>query len=514
METLDLSQIEEIIARLSENDRSELKKLASVELKKPFIPNPGPQTEALLSEADLLLFGGSAGGGKSAVEVGCAALGHYNGLILRREATQLDGLIAFSYEVFGNIGTFNKVEKIWTWDDGHTLKFAGLNQADDWRKHAGNARDYFAFDEAGEFLKEQIFSLIGWLRTTRPGQRCRVILGSNPPRGGDGLWMVEEFAPWLDPLYPNPAKTSELRWTIVVKGVTEWVDAPGVYVRNDEQYEALSRTFIPSNLNDNPYLKDTGYRARLQALPEPLRSQLLHGDFLAGSEDHEWQVIPTPWVKAAMDNWLGEPKGVMRSIACDPAQGGPDRTAIACLYDGNNFGSIQTRPGIETPDGPSVAALILKYRRDGAAIGIDMTGAWGGSARDMLRRDNQIEAIPIVFSMQGDGLDPITRYGYANLRAKMYWEFKRALDPDNGEGVTLPPDKQLMAELTAVIYRERSGKIQLEDKDKIRERIGVSTDKADAVVMAWYIRHRNLKAAKVGPKLRAPVGGAQGWMNN
>jgi N-acetylmuramoyl-L-alanine amidase len=512
---VDLRQLEALIARLSEDDRKEIEKLAANELARPFIPNPGPQTNALLSDADILLYGGQAGSGKTSLEVGCAALDHYNGLILRREATQLDGLIQFSHEVFDGVGEFNKVEKVWTWGGGRTLKFAGLQQADDWRKHAGNARDYFAFDEAAEFLKEQVFSLIGWLRSTREGQRCRVILGSNPPRSSDGMWVIEEFAPWLDPLFPNPAASGELRWAIVVANETEWVDGPGKYMRAGEEYEAMSRTFIPASLNDNPYLRDTGYRAKLQQLPEPLRSQLLHGDFLAGREDDEWQVIPSSWVRAAQARWPGEPKSRMKAIAIDPAQGGPDKTAISRLHEGNHFASIESRPGAETPDGPSVAALILKLRRDNAAIGIDMTGGWGGSARDHLKTNNEISAVPIVFSAAGDGTDKDTRLEYANLRAKMYWEFRTALDPDGGEDIKLPPGDKLPAQLTAGTWKERSGKILIESKDDIKKRLGVSPDEADAVVMAWYIRDRAIRdAAKLKrPKLRAPGGlGAQGWM--
>src|SRR6185312_17439097 len=162
--------------------------------------------------------------------------------------------------------------------------------------------------------------------------------------------------------------------------------------------------------------------------------------------------------------------------------GGPDKTAIARLHEGNHFASIESRPGIETPDGPSVAALILKLRRDSAAIGIDMTGGWGGSARDHLKTNNEITAIPIVFSAAGEGVDKDTQYGYVNLRAKMYWEFRTALDPDGGEDIALPPSDRLLAQLTASLWRPKSGRIQIESKEGIKERLGVSPDEADAVV--------------------------------
>lgn len=41
-----------------------------------FIPSPGPQTEAYLSQADEVYYGGEAGGGKSALLVGLALEEH------------------------------------------------------------------------------------------------------------------------------------------------------------------------------------------------------------------------------------------------------------------------------------------------------------------------------------------------------------------------------------------------------------------------------------------------------
>ena len=84
------------------------------------------------------------------------------------------------------------------------------------------------------------------------------------------------------------------------------------------------RTFIPGRLDDNRFLRDTGYARELNDTPEPLRSQLLHGDFMAGRQDHEWQVIPTAWVKAAQARWTDMPpeRRVMFAIGADVAQGG------------------------------------------------------------------------------------------------------------------------------------------------------------------------------------------------
>lgn len=486
--TLDLSSLESVIANLTGEQRDELVMLAKGELEKPFLPNPGPQTVALLSDADILLYGGQAGGGKSALEIGAFFSGHYSGLVLRREAVQLDGLIEFCKEIgepsHGRFVGGN--ENVFKRHDGGRLKFAGLNQPDDWRKHAGNAKDYLAFDEAGEFLREQVFSLIGWLRSTREGQRCRVILGSNPPRGGDGEWMIVEFAPWLDPLHPNPALPGELRWAIVVAGDTEWVDGPGVYERGGEEYEAMSRTFIPASLDDNPYLKNTGYRAKLQALPEPLRSQLLYGDFKAGRQDHEWQVFPSAWIRAAQARWTSQPPDVpMTAVAADVAQGGKDWTQIQARHD-DWYGPFSSYPGTETPDGPTVAAHIVKVMRDRCRVVVDAGGGYGGDTLTQLAHAD-IDCYAFKGSQGSTSASRNGVFRFKNLRAQAVWQFREQLDPEYGSTIALPPDPELAADLSAFRYEiwptKSGGEILIGDKQDMKDRLGRSPDKGDTTIM-------------------------------
>ncbi len=54
-----------------------------------WIPNPGPQTEAYFSPADVLLYGGQAAGGKTDLLGGLALMKHKRSLIMRRQYTEL-----------------------------------------------------------------------------------------------------------------------------------------------------------------------------------------------------------------------------------------------------------------------------------------------------------------------------------------------------------------------------------------------------------------------------------------
>jgi hypothetical protein len=83
----------------------------------------------------------------------------------------------------------------------------------------------------------------------------------------------------------------------------------------------------------------------------------------------------------------------------------------------------------------------------------------------------------------------------------MLWRLREALDPVHGDNIALPPDRRLAAELTAATWSLRGDKILVESKDDIRKRLGVSPDRADAVMLAWHKRDQALFMAEHGSKL-------------
>jgi hypothetical protein len=451
-----------------------------------FVPLPGPQTEAYLSKADVLLYGGQAGGGKSFLLMGLSSQEHRRSIIFRREAGQTDGLEEAGKQIFGSDG-FNGSDLEWSFSDGRSVKLAGIKEPGDWNKHAGRERDFLGFDEAGEFLREQIASLLAWNRGPT-GQRCRVVLASNPPRTAEGAWMIEWFAPWLDETFHTPAKPGELRYAAMVDGKPVWQAGPGDVEIEGELYRPLSFTFIPAALKDNPFRDTPEYRAKLNSLPEPLRSQLLKGIFALGGDDDPWQTIPTDWVMQAIGRWTDRPpNGVpMCAIGADVAQGGADQTVLAIRHDGW-YALLQAVPGVQTPGGTDVAGLVISKRRDEAMVIIDIGGGWGGDAYAHLTA-NGVEAVGYM------GVKPSVRrtqdnqLRFTNIRTQAYWQFREALNPDQpgGSCIALPNDKQLIADLCAPRFEVVSRGIQVEAKDKVIKKLGRSTDRGDAVVMAWH----------------------------
>jgi len=77
------------------------------------------------------------------------------------------------------------------------------------------------------------------------------------------------------------------------------------------------------------------------------------------------------------------------------------------------------------------------------------------------------------------------KLGFTNKRAEVWWKFREALEPNLGEPVALPPDPELLADLTAPTWKLGKNGIQIEEKVAIKARLGRSPDKGDAVVNAW-----------------------------
>ena len=453
-----------------------------------WVPNPGPQTEAFDSEADELFFGGSAGGGKSDLGLGLAITEHTASLVLRRYNKDAKGLADRLLDgILGSRDGWNGQDQIFRAHD-RAIEFGGCQEEKDKQRYKGRPHDLIFFDEISDFLESQYRFITAWNRSAKPGQRCRVVCAGNPPTTAEGLWVIRYWGPWLDPTYPNPAKPGELRWFTSVGGKDREVDGLGPHFVDGETVYARSRTFIRSWLADNPDLmRDNQYVAVLASLPEELRAAYRDGKFDASLKENPWQLIPTAWVRAAMDRWAPDrPKGIpMCAIGADIAQGGDDNNVLAPRYDGW-FAPLIVVPGKLTPLGTSIAGLLVANRRDEAIIVVDCGGGYGGPVYTHLR-DNNIETVAYVGSEASVHRTKDQKLRFANRRTEALWRFREALDPDQPQGSTimLPNDPELLSDLTAPTYEVRNGILYAETKEKLVDRLGRSPDRGDAVVMSW-----------------------------
>lgn len=477
------SELQELLHSLSAEDLAALDSLLFAE---KWLPLPGPQTQALESLADVLLYGGAAGGGKTDLEIGAATTQHTRSIIYRREGPQLQAIIDRTAEIVGHRIGLNEQRGIWRIPEsgGKQLEFGSCPHPGDETRYQGRPHDLVCFDEIPHFLESQFRFLMGWTRTSRPGQRTRVIACGNPPTDSDGLWILDYWAPWLQRSHPNPAKPGELRWFVRLPGEAfdREVDSGTPFTHNGKLITPLSRTFIPSRVTDNPFLLGTNYEATLQALPEPLRSQMLEGDYTAGLQDDKWQVIPTAWVEAAQARWKPrDSRGRMDSVGVDVARGGRDSSVISRRH-GTWFDELIRMPGKEAPDGPTVAGQVVTAVRDGAPVHVDVIGV-GASVFDFLQQLN-IQTEGVNNAAKSHATDKSGKLSFKNKRAELYWKFREMLDPTADNGIALPPDPKLKADLVTPRWKLTVQGIQIELKEEIVERLGRSPDDGDAVVLA------------------------------
>lgn len=500
-------EIEALLPFLTAAERKELDAILAAD-KAIWRPLPGPQLMAYQSTATIIGYGGAAGGGKTDLACGKTLTQHRKAMILRRVGTELTGINDRLEEILGTKDGYNGKDNIWRIRrrDGVPLQIelGAVPNAGDERKFQGRPHDLLVFDEATNFLISQIRFLLGWLRTTVANQRCQALFTFNPPTSAEGRWVIEFFAPWLDEKYPDRAAPGEIRYAASLpadlnhpNGRDLWVGGPEPFVlvagepcydfdpkayAADDIITPQSRTFIPSRISDNPYLLGTGYMAQLQSLPEPLRSQMLKGDFAAGMEDDPWQVIPTAWVEAAMERWEARsPKPRMDSMGVDVARGGKDQTVISRRH-GQWYDELLVYPGTETPDGPRVAGLVIAHARDRAPIHIDVIGV-GASPYDFLRQAQQ-QTIGVNVGESATARDKSGALGFSNLRSQLWWQMREDLDPANDTGIALPPDKRLLVDLCAPKWHLQGKVIFVESREEIIKRIGRSPDYASALILA------------------------------
>lgn len=451
-----------------------------------WVPNPGPQIQAYYCLADELFYGGQAGGGKSDLLAGTALTQHHDAVLLRRLNDDVKDLARRARTIAGHGHGYNGQDKILTLGD-RVIRFAGCQYEEDRERHKGKARDFYGFDEIGDFTLSQYKFITTWNRSTRPGQRCRVVCAGNPPTRPEGLWIIQYWAAWLDPLHPNPAKSGELRWyirgpndeDIEVDGrgphTVEWADKPML---------AKSRTFIPSSLADNPDLVATDYAAMLDSLPEELRRAYRDGDFGAGLKDDEYQVIPTAWIEAAQQRWDDAipARTMMTAMAVDVAPGGGDQRVICWRY-GGWYGRLDAAREVDKT-GRLTASAVVKHRRDRCPVIVDLGGGWGGDAVIALK-DNGIDVVAFNGVSASIARTRDGKLKFINKRAEATWRMREELDPsqEGGSCIALPPDNELKADLAAYRWWLSANGIQIEAKDEMKKRLGRSPDKGDAVIM-------------------------------
>jgi phage terminase large subunit-like protein len=245
----------------------------------PIEIRPQPKQEEFLSHpADIVIYGGGAGGGKSFATLldplRDVSNPGFGAVIFRRElemVTNEGGLWDESHNIYSLLGAKpNGSKLVWTFPSGARVGFDGVKQEQDVTKHQGSQFAALYFEELTHFTEYQFWYLQSRCRTTC-GVRPRVRATLNPDPTS---WVFRFLAPWVDPEWVGEkAKSGETRWFVRKGGDIEWVE--------EGTPSARSVTFIKALLSDNLILEQQNpeYRAFLESLDEVERARLLDGEW-------------------------------------------------------------------------------------------------------------------------------------------------------------------------------------------------------------------------------------------
>lgn len=256
-------------------------------------PQPGPQTDFLTSTADIVIYGGAAGGGKS-FGLLLEPLRHWNhpefgGIIFRRETPQIrneGGLWDESLKLYGPLGAVPG-ESLLEWyrldpkrpNGGWHLKFTHLEHDKTVLNWQGAQIPFIGFDELTHFTEYQFFYMLSRNRSTTgiPGY-VRATCNADADSWVRTLidWWIGENG------YPIKERAGVVRWFIRIEEKLIWGDSRQALIDKygpDELPKSL--TFIPSKITDNAILmrKDPSYMANLRALSRVERMRLLEGNW-------------------------------------------------------------------------------------------------------------------------------------------------------------------------------------------------------------------------------------------
>lgn len=247
-------------------------------------PNKGPQEAFLSTPADIAIYGGAAGAGKSFATL-MDPLRHihrkgFSAVMFRRETTRLTGggsLWDESQGLYPYLGGTQKQSPTleWRWPSGARVEMRHLQYESDKFAHQGKQYAAIYFDEVTEFTESQFFYLLSRNRTTC-GIRPYVRATCNPDPDS---WVRRFIAWWIGPDgSPLRERSGVLRWMVRDGDDIVWFDSEAEAREAFPDRGPLSATFIPAKLEDNPK-GDPTYRDRLMTLPMVEREQLLGGNW-------------------------------------------------------------------------------------------------------------------------------------------------------------------------------------------------------------------------------------------
>jgi len=309
----------------------------------------------------------------------------------------------------------------------------------------------------------------------RSGARIYIIGADHPDALRGGYWdgaILDEFAQIKKELWDEvlrPALSDREGWAVFIgtpKGQNQFYEMYQRALNDPAWFSCLYRVDETGIIPDDE-LEDM----KRDMTPMAIRQEL-YCDFSASASD---VVIPIDLVTEAAKRELTEAdvSGAPVIIGLDVARFGDDATVLT-VRKGLWCQRQQVHRGLDTMQAADVLINAINTYKP-SAVFIDV-GAMGAGVIDRVRMLHY-SVTEVNFAGSPQDTDR-----YANLRAEMYFKLKAWLEG----GGALPNEPTLKSELSVVEYSfARNGKILLEPKEKIKEKIGKSPDYADSLALTF-----------------------------
>ncbi len=245
------------------------------------------QEQFLSCLADIAIYGGSAGSGKTYALL-LEPLYHtnnpgFNAVIFRRtlaEVKKTGGMLDESMKLYPHLGAaLNLTELSWRFPLGSKISFGHLEHEKDVLSWHGAQIATIGFDELPTFSENQFFYLLSRNRSTC-GVKPYVRASCNPDADS---WVAKFLAWWIDQDtgYPIPERAGRVRWFVRDGDRIVWGATAADLRRDFPGSQPKSVAFFPAKLSDNQALMkaDPGYLANLLAMPLVERERLLGGNW-------------------------------------------------------------------------------------------------------------------------------------------------------------------------------------------------------------------------------------------